>query len=73
MGEEMKFCSVGPRVGNVKNYQREPDRAGRDAMSLSSWLAAAFLLLMLVGCAAGQGPPPPAPYPHDNGSDIRDM
>jgi hypothetical protein len=68
MGEEMKLCSVSQRVGNVKN-----DRAGRSAMRFSSWLSGTFVLLMLVGCAAGQGPPPPAPYPHDNGSDIRDM
>jgi len=53
---------------------REPDRAGHGSMSLSSWLiAAAFVLLMLVDCAAGQGPPPPAASPHDNGSDIRSM
>ena len=64
----MKFCSVSQRVGNVKT-----DRAGRSAIRLSSWLVAAFVLLMLVGCAAGQGPPQPAPYPRDNGSDIRDM
>jgi len=34
-------------------------------------LAAAFVLLILVGCAPGQGPP--APYPHDNNADIRSM
>jgi hypothetical protein len=37
-------------------------------MNRPSWLATAFLLLMLIGCGAEQGPPPPAPYPH-NGSD----
>jgi hypothetical protein len=50
----------------------EPDRAGGGTMNLPSWLAVAFVLLMLVGCAAEQGPPRPAPYPHDNSS-IRDM
>ena len=42
-------------------------------MKLLSWLAAAFVLLILIGCAQGQGPPPPAPPPHDNGADIRNM
>jgi hypothetical protein len=59
---------VSQRVGNVNN-----NRAGRSAMRFSSWLAAVFVLLILVGCAVGQGPPPPAPPPHDNGADIRDM
>ena len=44
-----------------------------NVLNLPSWLAAAFVLLMLVGCAAGQGPPPPSAYPHDNGTDIRSM
>jgi hypothetical protein len=48
----------------------EPDRGGRNAMSLKL-LAATIVLLILVGCAPGQGPP--APYPHDNNADIRSM
>jgi hypothetical protein len=62
-------------VGNdtFSYNRREPDRAGRSAMNFSSWLIAVFLLLTLVGCAAGQVPPPPAPYPHDNDADIRSM
>ena len=42
-------------------------------MKRLSWLAAAFVLLMLVGCAQGQGPLPSAPYPPDNSADIRNM
>jgi hypothetical protein len=67
----MTRCSVSPCVGNVKNQWPESDRAGCDKMSLSSWLVATFVVLILAGCAGGQGPPPPAPNPHSSDADIR--
>jgi hypothetical protein len=70
-GQGMTCWSVSPRVGKAKN--NDPSLIGRSAMKLLNWLTAAFILLLLVDCAAGQGPPPPAPSPHDNGSDIRGM
>jgi hypothetical protein len=65
---------AGEYSGRQSQEQRlQPDRAGRNAMKLLGWLAAAFVILMLVGCAVGQGPQSPAPYQHDNGGDIRSM
>ena len=72
VGEEMKFCSVSPRVGNVKN--KDPSLIETVLMNLHKWLAALFVLLALSGCASMATDQLQAPVPsylHDDGPDMR--